>query len=148
METPYMVRFGKHPDPNIITATGTIPNKWCDVYTWRCPELMHLVIKPGDAISARLFAGGVEIAAPDGLVAIEARDSDNRIISRVFGPSNYLSVTEFSNTKERARFQIPTEIILVPKALLVVMIKDDVAMTANDLRELNFGVIETHRIGG
>ena len=148
METPYTIRFGKYPDPNVTTATGTIANKWSDAYTWRCPELMNLMIKPGDIVSARLFAAGVEIAAPDALVMIEARDSRNRIISRVFGPSNYLSITEFSYAKERARFQIPTEIILTPKTLLVVMVKDDVAMTTNDLTALNFGVIETHRMGG
>lgn len=148
MEIPYEIRFGKYPDPNVIAVSSTRVNVWDDVYTWRCPALMNLVLRPGDVVSARLFAAGVEIGAPDALVMIEARDARNRVISRVFGPSNYLSITEFSDVKSRARFRLPTEIILTPKTLLVVMVKNNVAMTSVDITDLNFGIIKTHRRGG
>ncbi|MBT9138565.1 MAG: hypothetical protein DDT31_01134 [Syntrophomonadaceae bacterium] len=148
MEIPYVIRFGRNPDPNIVTATATRAGLWSDAYTWRCPELMSLVLRPGDTFSARLFAAAAEIAAPDALVMIEVRDARNRFVSRIFGASNYLSITEFVDVKARARLQIVTEVILTPKTLLVVMINDDVAMTTADLTTRNFGVIETHRIGG
>ncbi len=148
MEVPYQIRFGIRPDPNIVTATATRVGLWSDAYTWRCPEMMNLVIKPGNAISARLFAGGIEIAAPHALVMVEARDARNRIVSRIFGPSNYLSLIEFTDAKSRARFQLAAEVILTPKTLLVVMVRHNVAMTSDDLTVRNFGVIEAYRMVG
>lgn len=145
-EVPYSIWFGKNTDGNVTALTSTTAAKWEDVYKFRCPENMQVILKAGDIISAYLEATAAQIAAPDAQVRIEVRDASEEKRERVFGPENYLAIIEFQDMSSRAKLKLEHPVLVRPRDYIVIMVKDDTAMDATDISTTNYGVLETTKI--
>ena len=124
-ERPYRIT---HADSN-ITAAATFGVVWLDLWKFRCPPNMSVILKKGDFFSAYLVDGAdAEVTDPAALVKIEVRDPSERNRVRVFGPANYARVNEFQDKKLRATLELKSPVEVKPNAWIVIMTKDDVAI--------------------
>ncbi len=121
-------------DPN-ITEDGVFgAAKWCDTWSFQCPENMGILLKPGDYFSMKMYdTGDAEMAAPDAQVKLEVRDPSGQVVGVVFPPENYLSVKEFQQYSKMAQLWIEQPILVTPRSKIVVMTKDDLGTDASGI---------------
>ena len=126
-ETKFQLR---DTDPN-ITEDSTFGATWRDTWKFQCPSHMRIVLRAGDLFSIMAYdSGDVEYVAPDALVKIEVRDPSEQRKVLVYGPSNYVSATEFQRGSYMAKLKVDREVNVGPRDYIVFMTKDSTGMDA------------------
>ena len=146
-EVPYRLKFGKNADPNITALSATVAAKWEDVWKFRCPEGMMVLVKPGDVLSGYITSNtGNQIAAPDAQVQVEIRDASEEKREIVYGPENYTSITELQDKSKTAKLNGDHPVLVKPRDFIVIMGKDDQAMVSADIVTNSYGWLDTTKI--
>lgn len=109
-----------------ITAGNGVANTWSDIWKFRVPQNVGIVVSPGDLFSAYLNDGSAEVGT-DGscLVRIEVRDASEQHRETIMGDVNYSKIQEFQDRDKMFRFNPPQAFKVVARQWIVVMSKDN-----------------------
>jgi hypothetical protein len=115
-----------------ITAADGVASTWSDVWKFRVPQNVGIVISPGDLFSAYLNDGSAEVGM-DGscLVRIEVRDASEQHRETAMGDLNYTKVREFQDKNKVFKFNPPQPFKVVSRQWIVVMVKDNTGVDAS-----------------
>jgi len=115
-----------------ITAADGVANTWSDIWKFRVPQNVGIVVSPGDLFSAYVSDAAAEVGT-DGscLVRIEVRDASEQHRETVMGDVNYSKIREFQDKDKMFRFNPPKAFKVVARQWIVFMAKDNAVVTAS-----------------
>ncbi len=116
-----------HNDGNVTAANG-VANLWSDIWSYRVPNGVGIVLQAADAISMYLD-DGAEIGRFVSYVRIEVRDPAQESTRLVYGPAIYDRVREFQDRNTLARLAVPEPVKVYARQFIVFMALDDAVIT-------------------
>lgn len=116
-----------HNDGN-ITAVNGVANLWSDIWAYRVPNGVGIVLQAADIISMYLD-DGAEIGRYTSYVRIEVRDPSQEATRLIYGPALYDRVREFQNRNTVARIGVPEPVKVYARQWIVFMALDDAIIT-------------------
>jgi len=116
-----------HNDGN-ITAVNGVANLWSDIWAYRVPNGVGIVLQAADIISMYLD-DGAEIGRYTSYVRIEVRDPSQEATRLIYGPALYDRVREFQNRNTVARIGLPEPVKVYARQWIVFMALDDAIIT-------------------
>ncbi len=116
-----------HNDGN-ITAVNGVANLWSDLWAYRVPNGVGIVLQAADVISMYLD-DGAEIGRYVEYVRIEVRDPSQESTRLVYGPALYDRVREFQDRNTVARLGLPEPVKVYARQWIVFMVLDDAIVT-------------------
>lgn len=116
-----------------ITVADGIANTWSDIWKFRIPQNVGIVISPGDSFACYLEDASAECAR-DGscLIRMEARDASEQHRETIAGDMIYNKLREFQDRDKVFKFNPPKPVKLSERQWLVIMVKDDGAIDESD----------------
>lgn len=118
-------------DGNITAAAVGVANAWTDLWAYRVPNGVGIVLQAADIISAYLD-DGAEVGVDTCYVRLELRDASQETTELVFGPALYNRVREFRDRNTAARLAVPKPVKAYARQWIVVMALDDAAIVMAD----------------
>lgn len=119
-------------DQNITPAAVGVPDIWTDMWAYRVPNGVGIVLQAADTISCYLSVGVTECDLWDCQVRIEVRDAAQETTELVYGPALYRRVQEFTNRNTMARLGVPEPVKVYARQWIVIAVRDDGAITIAD----------------
>jgi len=116
-----------HNDGNITAANG-VAGLWSDIWAYRVPNGVGIVLQASDIISMYLD-DGAEIGRYVEYVRIEVRDPSQESTRLVYGPAIYDRVREFQDRNTVARLGLPEQVKVYARQWIVFMNLDAVGVT-------------------
>ena len=116
-----------HNDGNVTGVNG-VANLWSDLWSYRVPNGVGIVLQAADIISMYLD-DGAEIGRYTEYVRIEIRDPSQESTKLIFGPAIYDRVREFADRNTVARIGVPAPVKVYARQFIVFMVLDDAIVT-------------------
>ena len=111
-----------------VTAVNGVANLWSDIWSYRVPNGVGIVLQAADIISMYLD-DGAEIGRYTSYVRIEVRDPSQESTRLIFGPAIYDRVREFQDRNTVARIGVPEPVKVYARQFIVFMALDDAIIT-------------------
>jgi len=107
-------------DPNIQTAPNAFVNEWFDIWRYKVPANVEILLGKGDMFSGYLEDDTGHEISDTCLVKIEVRDPSQQDRRLIYGPNTYENSREFPETYNIARLDLDPLIILRERDYLVI----------------------------
>jgi len=116
-----------------ITATAGTGAVWSDIWAYRVPNGVGIVLQAADIISIHFEDPGAECGTATGFAdcyaRIEVRDPSQEATRLVYGPSLYGRVREFQDRNTVARLAVPEPVKVYARQWIVIMGLDGLVIT-------------------
>lgn len=128
--TPYHIT----DEDKAITETDGVAAMWSDLWKFRVPQNVGIVISPGDTFACYLEDSSPAEVGLDGscMVRVEVRDAAEQHREIVMGDVNYRKVREFQDADKMFKFNPPMSVKVSERQWIVVMAKDNAIIDASD----------------
>ena len=121
---PVLAPFLLTQNDGNITAVNGVANLWSDLWSYRVPNGVGIILQAADVFSAYLD-DGAEIGRYISYVRIEVRDPSPEATRLIYGPAQYNRVREFQNRNTVARLEAPEPVKVYARQWIVFMVLDD-----------------------
>lgn len=127
---PYHITNG---DQAITPADG-VAATWSDIWKFRVPQNVGIVISPGDTFACYLDDASPAECAQDGTcrVRVEVRDASEQHRETVMGDVIYNKLREFQDRDKIFKFTSPQPVKVHERQWIVIMVKDDAIVDESD----------------
>lgn len=128
--TPYHITN----DNTAITEVDGVADTWSDLFKFRVPQNVGIVISPGDTFSCYLEDASPAECARDGTcrIRIEVRDASEQHREVVMGDVIYNKLREFQDKNKVFKFNPPKPVKVSERQWIVIMAKDDAIIDVSD----------------
>jgi len=125
---PVLAPFLLTQNDGNVTAVNGVANLWSDIWAYRVPNGVGIVLQAADIISMYLD-DGAEIGRWLSYVRVEVRDPSQEATRLVYGPAQYNRVREFRDRNTVARLAAPEPVKVYARQWIVFMALDDAIIT-------------------
>jgi len=125
-QEPYSIT---NADPNVVGFDGLpATDAWLPIWEYTCPVGLGVIILAGHTFAAYLEDDAAAELPATAMVRISVLDASRQDKKVVFGPVMYVTVQNFVDRDQIARFSIPEPVKVYENQIIQIEVSDDLGL--------------------